>query len=333
MIDEQTQDLVTQYVLGELDSAKAEQLRTQIESNDELKKFVFEMEETLGSLAYAARPIAAPADIPQRILRVEGRSAQVAPQAPESKRSGFNFIPWALAVCLAIACIFLVLDRERVSDGYSKELNGYSKELAALRKTNAQTTDALAQLQQKSAASEKEIGSFRDKTADLEKQLAAIQQKNAEAETELAAVKQKAAASEQAVAELTQKDADSQKELADLKQRNLLSEVKIATLKAQVAKFQQASAVVIWDPVQRSGILELDKLPPPAPGKDYQLWVVDPSNPIPVSAGVLSIPSVGLIRTSFHPAQPVQSAAAFAISVEKSGGSTKPEGQIILIGK
>jgi anti-sigma-K factor RskA len=326
MIDEQTQDLVMQYVLGELDSSKAGQVRTQIESNDELKKFVFEMEETVGSLAYAARPIAAPADIPQRILRAEGGSVQVAPQAPKSKRSGFNFIPWALAACLAIACILLVLDRERVRDGYSKEL-------AALRQTNAQTTDALAQLQQKSAASEKEIASFRDKAAGLEKQLTAIQQKNVEAETELAAVKQKGAASEQAVAELTQKDADAQKELADLRQRNLLSEVKIATLKAQVAKFQQASAVVIWDPVQRSGILELDKLPPPAPGKDYQLWVVDPSNPIPVSAGVLSIPSVGLIRTSFHPAQPVQSAAAFAISIEKSGGSTKPEGQIILLGK
>jgi anti-sigma-K factor RskA len=326
MIDEQTQELVLQYVLGELDSSQVEQVRAQIESNEELKKFAFEMEETVDSLAYAARPIAAPPDIPQRILRAEGRSAQVAPQAPKSKITAFNFIPWALAACLAIACVVLALDRERVKDGLSKEL-------AALQQTNAQTSDALAQLQQKSAASEKEIASFRDKAAGLEKQLAALQQKDVEAQTELAGVKQKAAASEQALAGLTQKDADSQKELAELRQRNLLSEVKIATLKAQVAKFQQASAVVIWDPVQRTGILELDKLPPPAPGKDYQLWVVDPSNPIPVSAGVLSIPSVGLIRTSLHPAQPVQSAAAFAISVEKSGGSMKPEGQIILIGK
>jgi len=163
--------------------------------------------------------------------------------------------------------------------------------------------------------------------------LQVLQEKDAEAQTELATLKQKAAQDEQAVAALTQKDADSQKELAALRQKNLLSDVKIATLKAQVAKFQQANAVVVWDPYQRNGVLQLEKLPPPAPGKDYQLWVIDPNNPLPVSAGVLSVPSAGLIRTSFHPAQPVQSASAFAISLEKSGGSMKPEGQIIFVGK
>jgi len=324
MIDEQTQDLVLQYLLGELDASQRERVRAQIESDPDLRNFAIEMEETLGSLAYAGKPVAAPPDIPQRILRAEGRSVQPAPK--RSKIVAFNLLPWALAACLAIACVILGLDRERIR-------NGLSQELASLRQTNAQTGDALAQLQQRSATSEKEIASFRDKSADLEKQLAALREKDAEALTELAALKQKAAEEEQAVAALTQKDADSQKELAALKQKNLLSEIKIATLKAQVAKFQQTNAVVIWDTDQRNGVLQLDKLPPPAPGKDYQLWVIDPSKPLPVSAGVLSIPSVGLIRTNFHPVQPVQSAAAFAISLEKSGGSMKPEGQIIFIGK
>jgi anti-sigma-K factor RskA len=316
MIDEQTQDLVLQYLLGELDASQMESVRTQIESDTELRNFAIEMEETLGSLAYAAKPVAAPPDIPQRILRAEGRSVQPAPKASRSRIAGINFLPWALAACLAIACVILGLDRERVRGGLSKEL-------AALRQTNPQTSDALAQVQ-------KEIASFREKSADLEKQLAALQEKDAK---ELAALKQKAAEDEQAVAALTQKDEDSQKELAALRQRNLLSEIKIATLKAQAAKFQQTNAVVIWDTDQRNGVLQLDRLPPPAPGKDYQLWVIDPSKPIPVSAGVLSVPSLGLIRTSFHPVQPVQSAAAFAISLEKSGGSMKPEGQIIFIGK
>jgi len=316
MIDEQTQDLVLQYLLGELDASQMESVRAQIESDTELRNFANEMEETLGSLAYAAKPVAAPPDIPQRILRAEGRSVQPAPKTSRSRITAVNFLPWALAACLAIACVILGLDRERVREGLSKEL-------AALRQTNAQTSDALAQVQ-------KEIESFREKSADLEKQLAALQEKDAK---ELAALKQKAAEDEQAVAALTQKDEDSQKELAALRQRNLLSEIKIATLKAQVAKFQQTNAVVIWDTEQRNGVLQLDRLPPPAPGKDYQLWVIDPSKPLPVSAGVLSVPGLGLIRTSFHPVQPVQSAAAFAISLEKSGGSMKPEGQIIFIGK
>jgi anti-sigma-K factor RskA len=326
MIDEQTQDLVLQYLLGQLEPTAVAQIRAQIESNAELKKFASEMEEILGSIAYAVTPIAAPPDIPQRILRAEGRSTQAAPEAPKSKVLGFYFLPWALAACLAIACIVLGLDRQRVK-------NRLSKELAELRQTNEQTGAALAELQKRSAASEKEIASLRVRSADLEKQLTALQRRDAEAQTEIAALKQKAAKAEQSVAVLTQKDADSQKELTLLRQKNLLADVKIATLKAQIAKFQQANAVVVWDTNQRTGVLQLEKLPPPAPGKDYQLWVIDASNPLPVSAGVLSVPSVGLIRTSFHPAQPVQSAAAFAISIEKSGGSMKPEGQIILIGK
>ncbi len=113
----------------------------------------------------------------------------------------------------------------------------------------------------------------------------------------------------------------------------MLAEVKIATLKAQIAAYETATAVVVWDKNQKNGVLQLEKFPPPAPGKDYQLWVIDPKIPQPVSAGILSVPNDGLIRTSFHPAAPIESAGAFAISVEKAGGAPKPEGQIILVGK
>jgi anti-sigma-K factor RskA len=77
----------------------------------------------------------------------------------------------------------------------------------------------------------------------------------------------------------------------------------------------------------------LDNLPPAGPGKDYQLWVIDPKNPQPVSAGVLTVATNGPIRTSFSPHGPIESASAFAISLEKAGGALKPEGQIILVGK
>jgi len=326
MIDEQTQELVLQYLLGELEPSQMDAVRTRIEADAELKDFVIQMEETVGSIAYTVQPIAAPPDLPQRILRAERGSVQRVPETPRPKITAFRFVPWALAACLAIACIILGVDRQRVKDGLSKEL-------AALQGTNAQTGKALAQLEQKSAESEKEIAAFREKSAGLEKQLAALEQRNAEAQTELAALKQNAAEQERALAELRRRDADSQKELAALKEKDRLSQIKIATLKAQVQAFQQTSAIVVWDPDQRRGVLQLEKLPPPARGKDYQLWVIDPKNPQPVSAGVLPVPNQGLIRTSFQPTAPVESAAAFAISLEKSGGSMKPEGQIILVGK
>jgi anti-sigma-K factor RskA len=122
-------------------------------------------------------------------------------------------------------------------------------------------------------------------------------------------------------------------ELATLEKRNVLAQIRIATLKSQVAAYAAATAVVVWDKDHKRGVLQLDKLPPPAPGKDYQLWVIDPKITQPVSAGVLAVPNDGLIRTSFDTVTPVESAAAFAISVEKAGGSSKPEGLVILVGK
>jgi len=132
---------------------------------------------------------------------------------------------------------------------------------------------------------------------------------------------------------LQQTNARIGEELGVLQERNVLAEIKIATLKSQVAAYGTATAVVLWDKDQKKGVLQLDKLPPPAPGKDYQLWVIDPKIAQPVSAGVLAVPNDGLIRTSFHTESPVESATAFAISVEKKGGSPKPEGQVILVGK
>jgi anti-sigma-K factor RskA len=132
---------------------------------------------------------------------------------------------------------------------------------------------------------------------------------------------------------LRQENARIESDLATLRKRNALAEVKIMMLRARVAAFESATAVVVWDKEQKNGVLQLDKLPPPGPGKDYQLWVIDPHNPQPVSAGVFTVLNNGPIRTNFWPRSPIESASTFAISLEKSGGAPKPEGQIILVGE
>jgi anti-sigma-K factor RskA len=254
MIDELKQELLIQYLLNEVDSSTAEKIRVELETDSELRDFLRQTEDAFASMAYAAPPMEPPAGLSQRILRLE---RNVTSPAPRSKIVWW--IPWALAACLAIACLVLGLERTRLK----------------LR------------------------------TEQVQQELLALQQKNARIEEELVL----------------------------LQKKNVLAEISIATLKAQVAAYQTTSAVVVWDKNQRNGVLQLDKLPPPAPGKDYQLWVIDPKIAQPVSAGVLAVPNDGLIRTSFHPATPVESAAAFAISLEKAGGAPKPEGQIILVGK
>jgi anti-sigma-K factor RskA len=258
MIDEPKQDLLVQYLLNEVDSSTAEQIRAELEADAELRDFLRETEDAFASIAHAAPPMAPPVGLAERILQLERNVSSISSTPPRSKII-WLVLPWAVAACLAIACVVLGLERTR------------------LEKKNIQVGQELLALQQKVAGVE---------------------------------------------------DA-----LATLQKKNLLAELTIATLKAQVASYETASAVVVWDKDQKNGVLQLDKLPPPAPGKDYQLWVIDPKIEQPVSAGILAVPNNGLIRASFHPASPIESAAAFAISVEKAGGASKPEGQIILVGK
>jgi anti-sigma-K factor RskA len=286
MIDEPKQDLLVQYLLNEVDSSTAEKIRAELETDAELREFVRETEHAFASMAYAVSPMEPPVGLTQRILRSERNISRVSSPAPRSNIV-WLVVPWALAACLAIACVLLGLERTRLQ----KKSEQLGQELLALRQKNAQVEGELATLQKKSE--------------QLGQELLALQQKNAQVEGEL----------------------------ATLQKKNVFAELKIATLKAQVAAYQTATAVVVWDKIQKNGLLQLDKLPPPAPGKDYQLWVIDPKIPQPVSAGVLKVPNNGLIRASFHPATPIDSAGAFAISVEKAGGASKPEGQIILVGK
>jgi anti-sigma-K factor RskA len=293
MIDESKQDLLVQYLLGELDLTTADKVRAEIAIDPELRDFAHGMEEAFASLAYAVTPMAPPVELPERILRTERRAGRASRPAPQSKMIWLA-VPWALAACLAIVCAVLSVERVRMQ-----------KSLVSLREKAGETSKQLVLLE--------------EKAGETSKQLVLLQQKNAQSESKLAQ-------SEETLAQ-------SAKELAALRERNVLAELKISTLKAQIAAYKGTTAIVVWDKDKESGVLQLDKLSPPGAGKDYQLWVIDPKKPQPVSAGIFSVPNEGLIRTSFHPAAPVESADAFAISIEKKGGAPKPQGQIILVGR
>lgn len=114
--------------------------------------------------------------------------------------------------------------------------------------------------------------------------------------------------------------------------QDALSKMKIAMLSAQVDAYAKATAVVVWDAEKQQGVIKLVNLPQPESGKDYQLWVIDPKHPQPVSAGVLSVQAEGSTRVSFKPDQPITKADKFAISVEPAGGMPKPTGNIVFMG-
>jgi anti-sigma-K factor RskA len=108
--------------------------------------------------------------------------------------------------------------------------------------------------------------------------------------------------------------------------------VKIAALSAQVDAYAKTTAVIVWDPDKQRGVVKLTNVPKPEPGKDYQLWVMDPKYPQPVSGGLVPVTEEGIARVAFQPDKPISKADKFAISVEPAGGVPKPTGQIVLLG-
>jgi anti-sigma-K factor RskA len=118
--------------------------------------------------------------------------------------------------------------------------------------------------------------------------------------------------------------------VASLEARDPLRDIQPVMLAAQRGAPAGAQIVALWDPQRRSGALHLAKLPDPAPGKDYQLWIISPESKKPVDAGVIPAASQCL---SFSATQPVTQVAALAISLEPKGGSIAPRGPVIYLGK
>jgi hypothetical protein len=127
----------------------------------------------------------------------------------------------------------------------------------------------------------------------------------------------------------------SARRLADLRaespEQGGLARLKIVPLVSSRGFAAPALAIVLWDPVRQEGGLVAANLPPPAPDKDYQLWIMDPQYPDPVGAGVLTVgTTAGDVRILFKPDRPVAAAARFAVSLERKGGVPLAEGPIVL---
>jgi hypothetical protein len=118
---------------------------------------------------------------------------------------------------------------------------------------------------------------------------------------------------------------------AELPEQGGLARLMFAPLVSAPGFAAPALAIVVWNPVRSEGEFVAANLPPPAPDKDYQLWIMDPGYPDPVGAGILTVgTTVGDVRIPFKPDRPVATAARFAVSLERKGGMPRAEGPIIL---
>jgi anti-sigma-K factor RskA len=80
----------------------------------------------------------------------------------------------------------------------------------------------------------------------------------------------------------------------------------------------QSATMVFWDTVTKDVYLTVSKLPQPAADQQYQLWAIVDGKP--VDAGVFeSKEASGMMKM-----KKMQNASAFAITLEKRGGSPVP---------
>jgi anti-sigma-K factor RskA len=114
MIDEAKQDLAARYVLGELTGPQSATFRAETEDDFELRDFVTDLQETFAELALAAAPQAPPPHLLSRILHQVRNNDAAANAAIKKKIVRPNWVPWALAACLAAACTMLVSERSNL---------------------------------------------------------------------------------------------------------------------------------------------------------------------------------------------------------------------------
>jgi anti-sigma-K factor RskA len=246
-------------------------------------------------------------------------------------------IPWMMAACLAIACIWLsqLYLQSRASTSVLQDQSA----LAQIEVESAKNT-----LEAERILANRQLADATVELTQLNQQLLQSTQKIVEAtgilgETfdQLDAVKAESAARETRVAELSQQLAATTEQIASLRERlqaeGDLAQFKIATLASMAGNSPQALAVAVWNPTTQQGLLRVDKLPALASDKDYQLWLIDPAYPNPVDGGVFTVdPATGGAQISFKPNQRVNNAAKFAVSLERKGGVPKAEGPIVLLG-
>ena len=93
----------------------------------------------------------------------------------------------------------------------------------------------------------------------------------------------------------------------------------------------QSFATVYWDTTSKDVYLLINNLPKPASDKQYQLWAL--LNGKPIDAGMIDNEYFIRQNKLLIRMKNMQGAQAFAITLEKKGGSPTPQGSMYVMGK
>ncbi len=121
------------------------------------------------------------------------------------------------------------------------------------------------------------------------------------------------------------------KDLSELKEKSALDQIQIARLNSELDSLY--FGFTVWDGQSEEGVVRVYNLPTlDIELQDYQMWVISPDQPAPISAGVFQVDQSGNGEYRFSSNIQISDVNAFAISREQKGGSPSPLGPILLSG-
>jgi anti-sigma-K factor RskA len=293
MIEEHKEELAALDALDLLEPAERTAFESAALGDPELARRAAELREAAAALSRTAPSVEPPPGLRGRVLAsLPGHSVTA---AAGSRILPFPvLLPWALAAGLAVAFV------------WSSQLYLRSRSETALLGNQ----QALAELEMRAVRNQ------------LEAERIVNQRELTESRRDLA--------------DASRRLADANRDLAELGRRmrsgSSLADYKVSTLGSMLGSAPRALAVAVWCPSMQEGILAVSNLPSLPLGKDYQLWVVDPRYPAPVSGGVFSVdPATGEARVVFRTVRPIESIRKFAVSLERKGGVDRAEGPMVLL--
>lgn len=324
-------DKIALYALGALEPDEAAEFEKLAAASPYVQSRLAEERALLRSLHIAPDPVTPSAAVTRRLMahidadlmplqqRLDAANRAKPTQTPTQNPNGLWSLLRGLGLGLAVistaAAAFL---------GYN--LVQVQRDMSAMRAEITGLRSELNTTQQTVVHKDQTVGELERAAADLRRQLSDAQARIDAAQTQLAQAEGNADKSAQALKNAQTQLASVQNELAIISQ----PDVRSAALPASSDTYKQGAVTIFYSPKTDSALVTVANLPKLPEGRDYQLWLIEGSNPLP--SVIIKVDEKGNGRAVVPSDKAFDNFQAFGVTVEKLGGSPtpNPEGPIYL---
>lgn len=340
MIDERRETQASLYALGALPPGETREFEAALRSDPRLKALVAELLGAADAMVAGFPQVTPPPGLKSRVMAAVTARA-VAPAA-RAKVVGLDtartpgwmvWLPYALAACFAVLCVVLISLGRNLREQALALREQLAERTAEADDLKSRLEQLLVQTDETGSNYQRRIADLRGdaatRVAELQRQAAALTNQVAREQTDL---KRRLGASEaDAVRLKREKDAleDALKGLY-VANSDRLNNARVALLRPTAAGSPQTLGATVWLPNDQRGVVVLEHLPVLPASQNYQLWLIDPSAPAPVSAAVFTSEPTGAVRQLFTTPANLRTVERFAVSIEPKGGAPRPTGKFVL---